>query len=78
MESGDRSPHSKGWSDGRDRWVRWMLAFVRQQECLVFEAFNELDRGQGTPIDDRQQLAELIGQIGRCAVDKVARGTIGA
>ena len=46
--------------------------------ALASEAFNELDRGQGTPIDDRQQLAELIGQIGRRAADKVARGTIGA
>jgi antitoxin ParD1/3/4 len=31
--------------------------------ALASEGFNELDRGLGTPIEGREQLAELIGQI---------------
>lgn len=45
--------------------------------ALASEAFNEFDQGQGTPIESREQLAELIGQIGRLAADKVTHRTAG-
>jgi hypothetical protein len=40
---------------------------------LAFEAFTELDQGQGTAIDGAGQLKQLIGQIGRRAADEVKR-----
>ncbi len=36
---------------------------------LASDAFNELDRGLGTSIDGQEQLADLIGQIGRRAAE---------
>ncbi len=39
------------------------------------EAFDELDRGQAIVSDTPQQLAELIGQIGRRAADEVEHRT---
>ena len=50
------------------------LAILRS---LAAEAFNELDRGQGILIDGEQQLAELIGQIGRRAASNVESRTDG-
>jgi antitoxin ParD1/3/4 len=44
---------------------------------LATEAFNELDHGQGIPIDSQQQLAEFIGQTGRRAAEEVERRTTG-
>jgi hypothetical protein len=37
---------------------------------LAKEGFDELDRGQGTILDDEQQLQEFISQIGRRAARK--------
>lgn len=45
--------------------------------ALASEAFNELDQGQGTAIDGGEQLAELIGQIGRRAADDVGQHSAG-
>ena len=40
------------------------LASVRS---LAKKGFDELDYGQGTTLEDEQQLQEFIGQIGRRA-----------
>jgi len=41
---------------------------------LASDAFNELDQGQGTSIGGQEQLAELIGQIGRHAAENRTAG----
>jgi antitoxin ParD1/3/4 len=50
------------------------LKFLRG---LASEGFGELDQGQGIALDDDQQLAEFIGQIGRHAAREVEHRTSG-
>ncbi len=45
--------------------------------ALATEGFDALDQGQGTPFNGREQLTELICQIGRRAADNVAQPTAG-
>ncbi len=44
---------------------------------MATEAFHELDGGQGIVIDGEQQLADLIGQIGRRAAEAVEQRAAG-
>ena len=46
--------------------------------ALAAEGFRELDQGEGTLIDGEQELTDLVGQIGRRAVERVdSRSTSG-
>ncbi len=46
--------------------------------ALASEGFSELDQGEGTLIDSEQELTDLVGQIGRCAAERVdSRSTSG-
>lgn len=45
--------------------------------ALASEAFGELDQGQGTPVDDQDQLTEFIGRIGHEAAEAIKHRVAG-
>lgn len=64
--------------------LRLLEAQAREEEqklallrSLASEGFHELDQGQGTPIGDRQELAEFIAEIGIRAADRVKAHSAG-
>jgi antitoxin ParD1/3/4 len=58
----------------RNREDEERLAALR---ALAAEGFRELDQGRGAAIDDRQQLGEFIGRVGRRAARKAGRSAGG-